>query len=300
MHWKRLHKILSQGVLRVRIGIIGTENSHTDHYIRHFNTEQRFGEHRVTVLAGGDNERNRALAAAGSIEQLVAEPADLVGMVDAAIVCSRDGNKHAAQVLPLLQAGCPAFVDKPLACDVTAARSILTAANDNGVPVTSFSSLRLVPETVEFADRLAAGSPPEVLYVGGPADKTSEYGGMFYYGIHVVELALALAPARPIDSVVVSEVESAVVVSAQVGPTRLMMEFDKPGARTATSWRAHAVGPDGLSVVDIRLTPDYVASGSEAFAAMLDSGEPPLPDSELLAPVELLQTVNAALASVDA
>jgi hypothetical protein len=33
---------------------------------------------------------------------------------------------------------------------------------------------------------------------------------------------------------------------------------------------------------------------------MLDSGEAPLPDPELLAPVELLQTVNAALASVDA
>jgi hypothetical protein len=33
---------------------------------------------------------------------------------------------------------------------------------------------------------------------------------------------------------------------------------------------------------------------------MLDSGEPPLSDSELLVPVELLQTVNAALASVDA
>jgi predicted dehydrogenase len=287
-------------VLRVRIGIVGTENSHTDHYIRHFNTERRFGEHRVTVLAGGDSERNRTLAAAGSIEHLVDEAADLVGRVDAAIICSRDGNKHAAQALPLLQAGCPVFVDKPLACDLTAARGILTAAHDSGVPVTSFSSLRLVPETVGFANRLAAGSPPEVLYVGGPADQTSEYGGMFYYGIHVVELALALAPARPIEAVAVSEVESAVVVSAQVGPTRLLMEFDKPGARTATSWRAQAVGPDGLSVVDIRLTPDYVASGSEAFAAMLDTGKAPLPDEELLAPVALLETVNAALASVDA
>jgi predicted dehydrogenase len=287
-------------VLRVRIGIVGTENSHTDHYIRHFNTERRFGDHRVTVLAGGNSERNQALAAAGSIEQLVDEAAGLVGAVDAAIICSRDGNKHPGQAVPLLRAGCPVFVDKPLACDVPAARSILTAAHDGGVPVTSFSSLRLVPETVEFANRLAAGSPPEVLYVGGPADKTSEYGGMFYYGIHVVELALALAPARPIEAVSVSEVESAVVVSAQVGPTRLLMEFDKPGARTATSWRAQAVGPDGLSVVDIRLTPDYVASGSEVFAAMLDSGEPPLSDSELLVPVELLQTVNAALASVDA
>lgn len=273
----------------MRIGIIGTENSHADHYIRHFNTERRFGSHRITALAGGPGERNQALAEKGAIDDVVAEPADLLGRVDAAIICSRDGNRHPAEALPLLSARMPVLIDKPLACDMAGAQSILSAARESRVPVASFSALRLAEET----RKLAGGDVPEVVSVAGPADATSEYGGLFFYGIHVVELALALAPGRPIEEITVADVDTAVVVTARAGATRLLLEFDKPEVRAGTSWRVRTVGP--TAAAEIRLGTDYVAPVAAALATMLDTGRAPLSEAELLAPVEILATANAAL-----
>lgn len=41
-----------------RIGFTGTENSHTDHFIRFLNTEERHPDFRATALAGGHSARN--------------------------------------------------------------------------------------------------------------------------------------------------------------------------------------------------------------------------------------------------
>lgn len=278
----------------MRIGIIGTENSHADHYVRHFNTERRFGSHRVTALSGGPGERNRELAEKGGIEQIVAAPSDLVGRVDAAIVCSRDGANHPAEALPLLTARRPVLIDKPLACDVAGAQSVLSAAREARVPVASFSALRLAAETRCIAAGLTEG--PEFLSVAGPADPASEYGGLFFYGIHVVELALALAPGRPVEDITVTDVDSTVVITARAGRTRLLLEFDKPGFRTDTSWRVRAVGSFAPVAAEIRLGADYIAPVAQEFVTMLDTGRSPLSEPELLAPVEILAAANAQLA----
>ncbi|HVX44019.1 MAG TPA: Gfo/Idh/MocA family oxidoreductase [Mycobacteriales bacterium] len=277
----------------MRIGIIGTENSHADHYVRHFNTERRFGSHGVTALSGGDSDRNRDLAAQGGIEQIVAEPSDLIGKVDAAIVCSRDGAKHPEQARPLLAARLPVLIDKPLACDVAGAQSVLSTAREARVPVASFSALRLAEET----RRIATGLPdvPELVAVAGPADRTSEYGGLFFYGIHVVELALALAPGRPVEDVAVADVDSSVVITARAGRTRLLLEFDKPGVRSDASWRVRALGPFAPVAAEIRLGSDYIAPVAQEFVTMLDTGRSPLPEAELLAPVEILAQANSEL-----
>ena len=111
-----------------RIGIIGTENSHVDHFIRFLNTEQRHPGNRVVALAGGPTDRNAALSETGGIEIVVDEPSDLIGRVDAAIVSSRDGRHHRKQAEPLLAAGLPVLVDKPLAASVDDAQAILAAA----------------------------------------------------------------------------------------------------------------------------------------------------------------------------
>lgn len=277
----------------MRIGIVGTENSHADHYVRYFNTDNRYAEHRIVALAGGDSERNRTLAAAGNITEIVSEPTDLLGLVDAAVVCSRDGRQHRAEATPLLEASVPVLVDKPLACDVPDAQAILDLAARKGVAVTSFSALRYSAQTTDLAARLHAGV--DTLIVTGPADPASQYAGIFFYGIHIVELVLALLPGRSLSDLAVHALDDAVVVTASAGPTTVVMEFVRPETRKAVPWRIIAKRAGESAVEELRLDEHYTRPSVDVFAAMLDSGTGPLSPADLLAPVRLLSTVAAAL-----
>jgi predicted dehydrogenase len=281
----------------VRIGIVGTENSHADHYVRYFNTDNRYPDHRVVALAGGNSTRNRDLAAAGNITDIVVAPSDLIGLVDAAVVCSRDGRQHRAEATPFLEASLPVLVDKPLACDVPDARAMLDLAAGKGIAVTSFSALRYSAQTTDLADRLRSGPDVDTLVVTGPADPASEYAGIFFYGIHIVEIVLALLPGRSLSDLAVHSLEDAVVATASAGPTTVVMEFVRPDTRKTVPWRIVARRA-GESIVDeLRLDEHYTRPSVDVFAAMLDSGTGPLSRAELLAPVQILSTVAAGLAA---
>jgi hypothetical protein len=277
----------------MRIGIVGTENSHADHYVRHFNTDQDYPGHRIVALAGGRSERNVKLAEAGGIEHIVDGPEQLVGLVDAGIVCSRDGGQHRAEASVLLEAALTVLVDKPLACSVPDAEAILELAHKRNVPVTSFSALRFSARTTEWAARLTA--EPDTIVVSGPADPTSPYAGIFFYGIHVVEIAQALTKGRLWHGISVADLDDAVVATAQAGQTRIVLEFVKPNTRTETPWRLVATGPDGLIAENLKLDADYARPSIDIFAEMLNSGKAPLSDEELLAAVRALSAIAEAL-----
>lgn len=280
----------------MRIGIIGTENSHADHYVRHFNDEKRHAEHRVVGLSGGRSERNTKLAAAGGIDLVVDEPKDLLEHVDTVIICSRHGGQHRAEAEPFLSTGKPVLVDKPLACSVSDAQAVLKAAQAGDALVTSYSALRWAPEVSAYADRLASFGTPEVLSVAGPADPTSEYGGIFFYGVHVAEIALRLAGIS-LGEVAVAEYDDEVIATAQAGPTRLVLGFQRPREGVKSRWRITATAGDRSLAEEIQLGPDYAAPATETYVRMLDEGVVPLTNDELLAPVRLLSTVDGALSA---
>ena len=275
-----------------RLGIVGTENSHADHYVRMANREGRYPGLRVVALAGGDTERNRALAAAGGLDQLVDAPGDLIGRVDAAIVCSRNGHQHRAETVPLLRAGIPVLVDKPLACSVEDAQAILEAAAATGTPVTSSSALRYHPSVTRLAIELA-DSRPEVLQVSGPADAASEHGGLFFYGIHSVEILFALLRSAPVRDVTASSFGDLVVITAESGSAPVVLHLVQPRDGYQAPWRVVA-RLDGRAVArQIDLDDHYLAPQLEVFAQMLRTGRRPLSDAQLIAPVRLLETAVA-------
>src|SRR5699024_11270431 len=129
----------------LRIGMIGTENSHITHFTRFLNVEQRHPGVRAAALAGGRNERNLELADLGGIDRIVEEPAQLVDEVDAAIVSTRDGAKHLEQARPLLEAGKRVVVDEPLAASLQHARELLALADRNSALAQPCQAPPLVP-----------------------------------------------------------------------------------------------------------------------------------------------------------
>src|SRR5690606_26656594 len=95
---------------------------------------------------------------------------------------------HLEQAIPVLKAGKPMFIDKPIAASLSDAIVIIEAAKHYKTPLFSSSSLRFMPSAQDVAN----GKIGKVL----GADAYSPYilekthPDLFWYGIHGVELLL--------------------------------------------------------------------------------------------------------------
>lgn len=276
----------------MRIALVGTENSHADEIVRHLNVEQVAGDTRVVTLVGADDERNQKLAAAGGISRIVPTAVELLGEVDALIVTNRDGALHREYAVPFLEAGVPVWVDKPLAASTADAQAILDAAKRGGAPVTSYSAVRWVAD----ADMLAntAVQDLQAITVTGPADPDSEYSGIFFYGIHAADLAQRLAPGEP-GPVEVERVGSTVVVRYRCDDVLVTLQLVKPSDAGRVPFHAELVGRTELVSSDVRLDAEYVVPGLKVFLEMLETGERPLDDATMLAPITVLEQTHTIL-----
>lgn len=273
-----------------RIGLVGTESSHVDHFLRLLNAERRHGDARVVALSGGDSERNRALAAAGDVETVVDGPGDLAGLVDAVLICSRDGRAHRAEAVPLIEAGLPVFVDKPLAASEADARTIVDAARTHGVPLYEGSALRFVPALAGLR-----GGRPLAVHVSGPADPAGPYGGLYYYGVHLAEAAAELLVEQgDAGGVDVRTGDGVVTALTTIGATHVTLTFV---ADTAAPFHATVVRADGSMARELALPSDYLAPVLDRFMTVAEKGAPPSDDeaAAMVAPVALLDAVTAQL-----
>lgn len=276
----------------MRLAIIGTENSHGDHIIDHLNVRQAAGDARVVALSGGPSPRNKALAGTGGIDRIVDEPAELLGLVDAVVITDRHGGLHRAHALPFLSAGLPVFVDKPLACTVADAQAIIDAAVAHDAPLTSSSALRWVPDT----DALAAAldGPAHAVVTSGPADPGSEHGGVFFYGIHPVDVALRLAPGA-LSAVHTHTTDSTVTATFTAGPTRVVVNLVRPAGGRQIPFHGTVITQDAVAARELTLDEHYCVPGLEAFLTMARTGRPPVDYADLLRPVQVLASVAHAL-----
>ncbi|MFG3422930.1 Gfo/Idh/MocA family protein [Micromonospora sp. NPDC049460] len=283
-----------------RIGIIGTENSHVDHFIRFLNTEQRHPGNRVVALAGGPTDRNAALSETGGIELVVDEPSDLIGRVDAAIVSSRDGRHHRKQAEPLLDAGLPVLVDKPLAASVDDAQAILAAAARGHAPLVSCSALRFVPEVARLTDPQERIGRLRQLAVIGPADPDSEWAGLFFYGIHQVELALQLLGDPHVEpesaSVDLVREGDTTVALTRIGDVVVTFTFVTP-TDDRVPFQVVATGTRGVLTESPTIGPDYNAPALARFVDACDQGRSPVDPRALLSPIVVMAAITDALTS---
>ena len=80
--------------------------------------------------------------------EILNDPADLFGKIDAVLIESVDGSVHRARAMPFLEHGMPTYVDKPFACSLEDARAMADVAMRKHLPLMSSSSLRYAPEVV--------------------------------------------------------------------------------------------------------------------------------------------------------
>ena len=109
----------------------------------------------------------------------------LLPLVDAVLLESNDGKVHLEQLLPILKARKPVFIDKPVAASLADAVRIFDAAKNAGVPLLSASSLRYGATTQE----VRAGSLGKVVSAEtfSPVNLEPSHPDLFWYGIHGCE-----------------------------------------------------------------------------------------------------------------
>jgi len=110
---------------------------------------------------------------------------EMVKHVDAVFLESVDGRPHLAQARPVIAAGKPLFIDKPMAASLKDALEIFRLAKEKKVPVFSSSSLRFGKATQAVRN----GSIGRVMSAEttSPASLNEFHPDLFWYGIHGVE-----------------------------------------------------------------------------------------------------------------
>src|SRR5439155_7188118 len=114
----------------------------------------------------------------------------LLPKVDVVLLESVDGRPHLEQVKPVLKAGKPVFIDKPVAGSLADAIQIYDLAKQYKVPVFSSSSLRFSPDLVALKKNDKIGSVLGCMTYG-PCALEPHHPDLFWYGVHGVEILYA-------------------------------------------------------------------------------------------------------------
>jgi len=171
----------------IRIGIIGAENSHTVGYGKLFNIDKKVPGLEVLYVWGETEEFARNAMAQGGIPNMVKDPLEMMGKIDALIVDHRHAKYHLEAATPFVKAGIPTFIDKPFCYRVSEGKEFLAMAERLGTPVTSFSSVAQSDATFDIKNQVESMGIINHAVMYGPADISSEYGGIFFYGVHSVQ-----------------------------------------------------------------------------------------------------------------
>lgn len=234
----------------------------------------------VTLVWDEDPAEAARLAAVIGAEEVTTKE-EMLGRVDGVIVVDDMTQAHAPRAVPFLRAGIPTFIDKPLSRSPAEAAALIETARQGGAPLFSSSALRFARELEEAREKIAGLGRIRAAYASAPNE-------LIYYGVHALELAVAaLGPGIERVRNIGGEEYDLVEIAWRRGPG-LALQVVR-GARCPFMLRLFGEqGALDLSVTDGEA---FYRRQMEAFARMIETGEPPFPPSETL---EILTALSLA------
>lgn len=181
-----------------RLGIIGTDTSHVPAFVKLFNDPNAEGDYQrleiVGAVKGGmpDNESSwsRKDKYAEEIEPfgvtIYETIEEMLPHVDGALIESVDGRPHLEFARPVIAAGKPMFIDKPMAGNLWETLEIFRLASEKNVPVFSASSLRYSEGIRRIRENSPLGQTHGV-EAWSPCALNELHPDFYWYGIHGVE-----------------------------------------------------------------------------------------------------------------
>lgn len=182
----------------LRLGLVGLDTSHVTAFtalLNDMNNAQHVAGARVVAgFKGGsadiESSHTRVDGYTRELEEkygvkIYETIEELCRHVDAVLIESVDGRPHLAQARPVIAAGKPLFIDKPMAGSLRDVLEIFRLARAAKVPVFSASSLRFGTKTIEVRN----GSLGKVqrAETSSPCPLEKTHPDLFWYGIHGVE-----------------------------------------------------------------------------------------------------------------
>ena len=279
-----------------RIGIIGTENSHAREFANIFNKPNEKGEYaypdcRVTLVWGHYPEENERVVRECGAERVASGIEEMVENVDAVMITARDGKYHAEFARPFVEAGIPAFVDKPFCCDPAEALSLVRLAKEKGVPLSGGSSLKYAADIVALRD-FAAGKSIRSGHVAAPLMMVNEYSGFWFYSAHLAEMCMEVFGWRP-ARVLAVENNGSVNGIVTYGDYAVTVNFTND---CGSSYSAAVFAGEGSERRAVSLDGIFTAECA-AFVNMLRTGKMAHSYEQLIAPVYFLDAVKRSYES---
>ena len=182
--WEEKHGNVKE---KIRIGIIGAENSHTAALGRLFNIEKKFPGCEVLYVWGETDEFAQNAARGGHIPNIVKTPMEMMDKIDALIVDHRHPKYHLEAALPFMKERIPIFIDKPFCYRVAEGKEFLRIARELKTPVTSYGTISQTDEVFDMKEQVPSIENLLHIICSGPSDVESVNGGIFFYGVHTLE-----------------------------------------------------------------------------------------------------------------
>ncbi len=289
-----------------RVGFLGSENSHASAFASMFNGYRKdvigeFDDIQAVATYSAYPGVDERMQQRYGIEFIAKSPEEMLGKVDAIIVTARDGKYHAPFARKFIEAGIPAFIDKPFTVDEDEAIELARLARDKGVPLCGGSSLKVCKETrsailfmEENRDAVIGG------FVKAPISMNNQYGGFYFYASHLAEMVLPVFGYYPLW-VSASENKNGVSVIVHYD------EYDVVCLYTDGRWdyeisistkqvldEEKRDNPQFHQVVSLNLCYHEEA---RCIARMLRTGAMEHPYEELVQPVMFLNAVERAMKS---
>ena len=182
----------------LKVGIIGCDTSHvtafTDTFNNPTNKSHVPGATVVAAYKGGSSDVSESASRIDGYTKTLQEKygvkfydniEELCKNVDVVLLESIDGRPHLEQVKPVLRAGKPVFIDKPMAGSLKEVVEIFELAKAANVPVFSSSSLRFSKANQAVHNGSVGTVTNAETY--GPCELEPHHPDLFWYGVHGTE-----------------------------------------------------------------------------------------------------------------
>lgn len=277
-----------------RIGIVGSDNSHAEAFSQLTNLPNKDGVYeypdcRVTAIFGLEKERTEQVARDGKIEFIAEKPEDMYDKVDAVMVVFRHGDLHAKYALPFLEKGIPVWLDKPFTINNEDAKALFEASKKYNTILTGGSTCKYIYDVQMIKNAVSGNGRIGKLrsaYMNFPATLENEYGGIYFYGAHLAEMAAA-AFGYDMKSVMATENNGDVCAVVKYDNYQIVLNFLADAAQNC----AYVLGEKGIIERELDISLAY-RHGLSHYVETLKTGKIPVSFEDLYKTVELLNAIK--------
>jgi hypothetical protein len=250
-----------------------------DYLSQHRFPDEFLRDVRVHAVWCQDRESAEHVAHAARIPRVVDRLEDLAEDADGILLARDDFENHARFSHPFLAAGCPIFIDKPLATTLGEADALL-AEQRHPAQIHTCSAFRYIPEVSPVAQELAAIGPIKRVEASvGKAWAT--------YSVHLLEPAVRLLAATDADAETeVIRDGDAVTLRARWADGRAL-RVTTTGEPAPADFRIHG----SRRTLDLRIQDPffYFKAGLQAFMTQIRTGVVQVPRAQTRATVALIE-----------